>query len=108
MKKIFLLSAFVVSALAVILSVYISSDGKQPESTKSETVQYSDSREVMYVMKTHNNAVGVFRPTEDTPLYTLKDVHVKSLPEYDQNLLNTGIKVYSERELQALIEDYDS
>ena len=36
------------------------------------------------------------------------EVHLKSLPQYDQKLLNTGIKIYSEKELKSLIEDYDS
>ena len=106
MKKTFLISAAVISAIIILLSA--NSAAKMPAKNTSESSSQNEKREVLYVMRTYNEEIGVFKPLSDTPLYTLQDVHVKSLPSYDQSLLNSGIKIYSEKELQSRIEDYDS
>lgn len=108
MKKLFLLSAAAVTLAAVLLSVSVSNKNSSATNDGSSVTQVVESREPLYVMKTTKGKIGVFKPNEEQPMYTLEDVHVKSLPQYDQSLLKTGIKVYSERELQSLIEDYDS
>jgi len=105
MKKVFLISAMIVTLSAVILS---SAVGNNKENLDTSQIASTESREILYVMKIHNNTVGVFKPDNEEPLYTLENVHVKSLPQYDQKLLNSGIKIYSEKQLKSLIEDYDS
>ena len=107
MKKLFLISATAVTLLAVVFSATISANKTETDIGTSVTSS-TDSREILYIMKAHKGEIGVFKPDESEPLYTLESVHIKSLPQYDQSLLNTGIKIYSERELQSLIEDYDS
>lgn len=108
MRKLFLISAAAVTLSALLLSSAISwKDKTATEVTSSQSIS-QESREVLYVMKTIGGKIGVFKPDSAEPLYTLGDVHLKSLPQYDQQLLNTGIKIYSEKELKSLIEDYDS
>ncbi len=108
MKKIFLLSAAAVTVAVVLLSATISSGSSKNSESITPKAGYTESREALYIMKIHNDEIGVFKPDSDNPLYTLENVHIKSLPQYDQSLLNTGIVIYSEKELQSLIEDYDS
>lgn len=108
MRKIFLISAAAVTLSALLLSSAISSKDKPTTEVESTQSISQESSEVLYVMKTVDGKIGVFKPDSEVPLYTLNDVHLKSLPQYDQKLLNTGIKIYSEKELKSLIEDYDS
>ncbi len=108
MKKIFLISAAAVTLAAVLMSSAISTNNESAEENASPVTKYTESRAALYIMRTIDGEIGVFKPDAEEPLYTLEDVHVKSLPQYDQSLLKTGIKIYSEKELQSLIEDYDS
>ena len=108
MRKLFLISAAAVTLSALLLSYAISSDNNSVTHNEPTQTISQESRKVLYVMKSVDGKIGVFKPESQKPLYTLGDVHLKSLPQYDQKLLNTGIKVYSEKELKSLIEDYDS
>ena len=107
MRKLFLISAAAVTLSALLISYAISSDNNSVINNESIQNISQESREVLYVMKSVDGKIGVFKPDSKKPLYTL-EVHLKSLPQYDQKLLNTGIKIYSEKELKSLIEDYDS
>lgn len=108
MRKLFLISAAAVTLSALLISYAISSDNNSVTHNEPTQNISQESREVLYVMKSVDGKIGVFKPDSKMPLYTLGEVHLKSLPQYDQKLLNTGIKIYSEKELKSLIEDYDS
>ena len=108
LRKLFIISAAAVTLAAVLMSAAISNDTNETAESTSQSARYTESREALYVMKTYEGKIGVFTPDNAEPLYTLEDVHLKSLPQYDQSMLKTGIKIYSEKELQSLIEDYDS
>ena len=108
MRKLLLISAAAVTLSALLISYAISSDNNSVINNESIQNISQESREVLYVMKSVDGKIGVFEPESNEPLYTLNEVHLKSLPQYDQKLLNTGIKIYSEKELKSLIEDYDS
>lgn len=60
----------------------------------------------VWIVKEYNDVIGVF--SEIGELEQVIDVYVKTLPEADRNLLREGIRVTSERQLRALIEDYSS
>lgn len=55
----------------------------------------------------HEKKIGVYAKGTDELLKVL-DVYVATLPQFDQELLENGIDVSSERELVSLIEDYTS
>lgn len=61
----------------------------------------------VYEFKEYRGRVAVFRYHDTIPLEIL-DVRIDSLPEFDQRELRRGVYVYSEKELQNRIEDYDS
>lgn len=108
MRKLFLISAAAVTLSALFLSYVISSDNNTVTDNEPTQSISQEIRDVLYIMKSVDGKIGVFKPDSQKPLYTLGEVHLKSLPQYDQKLLNTGIKIYSEKELKSLIEDYDS
>lgn len=49
--------------------------------------------------------LAVFRPAQATPT-EVHEVFLQTLPSAEQQLLQAGIPVYSEEELQRLLEDY--
>jgi len=59
------------------------------------------------VLGTWKGYVAVFRPGKEEP-WQIYPTLVSSLPEEDQQLLEAGIVVRSDRKLQQLLEDYTS
>ena len=106
MKKVFIIPAAIFAVLFIISAIKLSYPAKTQEN--NEISSLSRKSEPMYVLKEHNGTVAVFTPNSATPERELPEIVLNSLPEYDKNLLKTGIKVYSDKELQRLIEDYDS
>lgn len=106
MKKVFIVPAAIFAVLFIVSAIRLSYPVNTQE--KTPTSKISSSKEVMYILKEYNGILAVFTPNSDTPQKKLPDVMIASLPEYDKLLLKTGIKVYSDKELQRLIEDYDS
>lgn len=60
-----------------------------------------------YLLKAWNGAVALFVGDSGEPL-TVYDVSVQSLPEEEQLLLQAGIAVGSDEELQEILENYTS
>ena len=113
MKKIFLIVCAVAASAFVIVAICSSAERNNTDITDTHSGQNTSThtesdREVLYILKTYNDKIGIFYEDETEPFSVLSGVMLKSLSEYDQNLLNTGIKVYSDEELRRLIEDYDS
>ena len=58
----------------------------------------------MFILKNYNGIIGVF--DQSGILTDIIDVEIKSLPEQDRTMLETGIWARSRQELASLIEDY--
>ncbi|BCI59847.1 BofC C-terminal domain-containing protein [Solibaculum mannosilyticum] len=58
-----------------------------------------------WVMRDYQGKIAVFQDGNDDPTQVL-DIYVNSLPEHDQDLLESGIRIDDQKELQQLIEDY--
>jgi len=74
--------------------------------TTVESVENTQT-ENYYILKRYGNKIGIYHNTEDTPFQIL-EVYVDNLPEYDRNELKTGIKIYTEQALSAIIEDFSN
>lgn len=72
-----------------------------------EQSQTSVCEKTVYTLKEYNGKIAVFCSDEPEPVKVLERF-VKELPEEDKKLINRGISVYSESQLQKLIEDYTS
>lgn len=105
MKKPFLITSVSILAIAIIATVKIA-----PESEISVTKRIATENRESYVYTVRENGgkIAVYEKDNPTPLYYLEDVVVKTLPEYDRVLLKSGIKVKNDKELQKVLEDYDS
>jgi hypothetical protein len=65
------------------------------------------SRAAKYIVKAYNGIVAVFKVNNEYPFKVL-DVSVESLPYADQDMLNKGIYVADDQELNSILEDYGS
>ena len=131
MKKlnIGMLSCAVALAAVLVVSLAMTESSRETEKMPSSTSVYSSSKpfssqgsasaaaslpstvsagkQAVYLVKTYNGKIGIFRAETDKPFRVL-DVNVNSLPKADQELLRSGISVQSSEELQTIIEDYVS
>ncbi len=60
-----------------------------------------------YLLKEYYGMVAVFPAGTEQPSHITR-THVLTLPQADQELLRAGIPLYSEEELSARLQDYDS
>ena len=107
MKKVFIIPAAIFAVLFIISAIRLSYPAKTQGNVEISSVSVARTAP-MYILKEHNGALAVFAPNSATPVREIPNIALNTLPEYDRKLLKTGIKVYSEKELQRLIEDYDS
>lgn len=99
--RIFLSSiifAVIIASLAAVIFYY---------SSESRQEVLINGKETYFILAEHGGKIGVFKSGEDSP-FLLLDVYVDTLPYRDKLYLEEGIKVFSEEELQQLIEDYSS
>ena len=86
------------------------SDLPVTEATEELTVPEANSPETMpparrYTVSVYENIIGVY--DSDGRAVRTVNVFVATLPKADREALTAGIAVYSEEELQALIERYE-
>ena len=116
-KKVFILSVFILALLIItsivicylLLSDLIIDTSKKdliddvPTFENNEELTPPVEEKIIYELKDYNGKIGVFK--NESLVYTL-DIYLFTLPDYDKELLKEGIKVYSEKELKDLIEEY--
>ena len=61
--------------------------------------------EPKYIMSNYNGKVAVYKYKEETP-QSIFDVYVSSFPSNEQKNIKSGINIYSENELQDILEAY--
>ena len=64
-------------------------------------------KNTLYELKEYEGNIAIFKSNEKTP-YKITSISIKDLPKKDREILRGGIKVSSENELNALLEDYCS
>ncbi|MCL2096464.1 MAG: hypothetical protein FWH10_06105 [Oscillospiraceae bacterium] len=63
--------------------------------------------EAIFILGEENGRLAVLGPDGES-VYEIFDVYISTLPEYDRELLQTGIKITTAEELRSLLEDYTS
>ena len=112
--------AFGMLAILLALSLYLLSllhrVSTLPVSEKTEYIYVSEdppalpeqpselSEESGWIVKEHMGKIGIFE--SDGTLVQIIDTYVKTLPNADQELLGEGLKIVTQAELNAIIEDY--
>lgn len=76
-------------------------------SSQESTAQAAAPETPKYRISVYNGYVAVFLAGYELPCQIL-ETRVDSLPEYDQELLKEGLAARDERELNQMLQDYES
>lgn len=104
MKKSIVLTASCVLAASIVWMMILSNN--RPMETDLTVSDVSRPETVVYTVKDYQGKVAVFKNRGE--LQEVFDTEVSGLPEMDQQSLRDGIEVYSQAELDRLIEDFTS
>lgn len=106
-RKIFftLLTSVTISGVIVICSI---AQNLRNEKIKAKTPPVvSEVESAPYVIKRYNNILAVFRGESSSP-FRILDCDFNMLADADKEILENGISVYNESELNSIIEDFTS
>lgn len=101
-KPIFLWTYSAIALLAAILMT----GSLGVEQKKNETVSQPEATQY-FVVRAQGDRVVVCRNDEIEPFIEL-DISLQSLPEYDQQQIQKGMKLKNLTELEQFIEDFES
>lgn len=105
MKKLVLITGIILM-VCLFVSVYAA-----PAATVGTQVSVTDENKgnenEVFVLKSENNYIVVYKFGENTP-YMTTDTLVSTLPKGDIMLLEKGIEVKGEENLKKSLEDYCS
>lgn len=105
MKKLVLITGIILM-VCLFTSVYASPTATVGTKAKVTEEKRENDNDV-FVMKSENNRIVVYRYGEETP-YLTTDTLVSTLPKGDIMLLEKGIEVKGEENLKKSLEDYCS
>lgn len=74
------------------------------EQNSSESSMPESKQSPQWIVREYEGKIGIF--LTDGTLTAVLDTYVKTLPKADQMLLGEGIVVYTQSELNAVVEDY--
>lgn len=83
----------------------IESSEHNPTDQTDEELATSIELDPSFVLRAHDGKIGVF--TAEGYLIRTVDVDIQTLPAADRNALESGIYVFSKKELDAKIEDFE-
>ena len=98
MKNLALTALIIVLLCSFILAFTIISENKNNISSSTPEI-------ITYTIKEYNNRIGIFKNNSTEP-FQIIDVPISNLPLADIELLNKGITVKNNIDLQKIIEDY--
>lgn len=104
-QKIF---SVICAAAAVFFAVCLSVTGTPEKVEKDCENRDISAGNMRYTVKNSDGKITVYEENTSTVLFILDTPLVKDLPQYDRELLASGITVDSSDKLIQLLEDYDS
>lgn len=108
---IFTLAGIFAISMLVIAAVYFippKTENPLPESSISMAdTQQTDLEEYPYLLRTYEGKLALFSTDLVKPDMVF-DVYVRTLPEFDRDQLERGVRVPDYEKLTSLIEDYIS
>ena len=105
MKKLVLITGIILM-VCLFTSVY-ATPAATVGTNATVTEENKDSENEVFVLKSENNHIVVYKFGENTP-YMTTDTLVNTLPKGDIMLLEKGIEVKGEENLKKSLEDYCS
>lgn len=109
-KNKLIILVIMVAVTIIIVSLLLSVSSNKEKTAPNQNINHSSSTtsiQPIYILKEYNGNIAVYRYGETQPIDILSEIVYYSLPKYDREQLKKGIYIYSEAELQRLIEDFD-
>jgi len=94
---------FILVISIIVIAAYYNKSNNQI-SRSGTTV----SQTALYIVKDLNGKIAIYKYGEQNPTQVLEDPYVDNLPQIDQQHLNEGINIFTEDELNTLVEDLTS
>ena len=94
-----------VPALITVLAVCLTAEPAAPPPDTQSLSPTSDVQAPLYTLGLYQGRLALYLPTHTVP-ETVYDTYAASLPEEHQQALRQGVAVYSEEQLQLLLENY--
>ena len=105
MKRLVCITGIILISCVLIGALYTPS--KAVNTVAEELVTQPDKETVSFILKAENNLIVVYIKGESTP-FMVTDTYVNNLPKNDILLLNEGIEIQGEKNLQKSLQDYCS
>lgn len=107
MKKLIIIPIAMLTAVVIIAAARVTDNGIT-ENVKGLTVSsQADERTPLYRIRLNDGNVVVYKGNDTVPIYSASNLPIETLPEADLERLSSGINIYTEAELQKLLQDYD-
>ena len=89
--------------------LYYSTANKNPsqENNGISSSPLLSSSQTVYIIREYDGQIGVFAENQEKP-FLLVEVLVDTLPQADQKMLQSGITVRGDENLNSILEDYES
>ena len=105
MKKLFVGTIFVAILCILSIGIFLFLK-KKPEPISNKKVESSkDTTSISYIVKDFKGNVAVFEKNSENYPFKVTKVFTKRLPKKDQLILENGIEVENQNELNSLLED---
>ncbi|MBQ4042410.1 MAG: hypothetical protein IJD06_00320 [Clostridia bacterium] len=109
-RRLTVLLLFLGTAALLISTLYLYDSLHTPAPSESTPVRepsavYAAPAPALCILREYEQKIGIFEEGQRTPFQIL-DVYVFTLPAADQKALQHGIRISSEKELLARIEDF--
>ena len=106
--KIMASVTFCITAILFITSISFNHANKQKELAVEVNNNVQSEKQIYkYIVKTYNGRLAVFEPDKEVP-FKITDLDVNILPQSDRLLLDAGIGVVDNKELNRILEDFCS
>ena len=97
--------ALLIPALTTVLVVCLSSTPHLTPNGEPILSPVSDTQAPLYTLSLYQGRLALYLPAHTIP-ETVYDAYAASLPDTEQQILQQGIAIYSEEQLQLLLENY--
>lgn len=98
-----IIGGFVLLCIVLLTPMYLQTTVNTSAAITSE----QQTEQPMYTIRVYHNMLAIYEGNSDTPL-RVTDIHLSSLREYDQKLMEQGFPLYSQQDLTMFLEDYGS
>ena len=103
MKKLIAVTGSILIVCLLISGAILPAMSERRETSTQRKTEINSQR--LYIVKEYNGKIAVFEKGNDTPFKTT-EMQISLLPDYDKQMLQAGIEVNGQGELNTLLEDY--